>query len=138
MKPKRLTGTLIAVMLTLTAGAAYGQDNGTIAKIPFAFRASGSDLPAGQYRVLQSGNSVNLKLQNEDTGKSVLIQAKAPITESKDARPRLIFQCGGEEGCALAKLWSGSGAGLEFRTPPLTPSQRERRETVYLDRFKEK
>jgi hypothetical protein len=109
------------------------------AKIPFAFRAAGSDLPAGRYRVdLPAGNSVNMQLQNMDTGKTVSIQAKAPLSDSKDVRPRLIFQCGGEEGCSLARLWSGAGSGLEFRTPPLTANQRERRETIYLDRFKEK
>jgi hypothetical protein len=44
----------------------------------------------------------------------------------------------GEEGCSLARLWSGDGGGLEFRTPPLKPSQRERRETIYLESFQEK
>jgi hypothetical protein len=139
MKLKSLGSTLIAAMLTLAAGAAYGQDNGTVAKVPFAFRVAGSDLPAGRYRVgPTTGDSVNMQLQNMDTGKSVFIQAKSLITESKNARPRLIFQCGGEEGCSLARLWSGIGSGLEFPTPKLTASQRERRETIYLDRFKEK
>jgi hypothetical protein len=79
-----------------------------------------------------------MELRNLDTGKAVFILSKdAPITETKDARPRLIFQCGGE-GCSLAKLWSGVGTGLEFPTPPLTASQRERLETIYPDRFKAK
>jgi hypothetical protein len=141
MKQKNLRRTLIAAMLTFAA-VAYGQENGTAAKIPFAFRAAGSDLPAGHYRVGPStGDSVNMELQNTDTGKTTFIQAKTLITEpkeSKDARPRLIFQCGGEEGCSLAKLWSGTGNGLEFPTPKLTANQRERRETIYLDRFKDK
>jgi len=56
------------------------------------------------------------------------------------AKPRalVIFQCGGEEGCSLARLWSGTGSGVEFATPALTASQKERRETIYLERFKEK
>jgi hypothetical protein len=69
-----------------------------------------------------------------DTGKAVFIQPTAPLRESEGARPRLIFRCGGVEGCSLASLWSGTGSGLEFYTPALTASQRERRETVYLDR----
>ena len=141
MKPKRLTGTLIAVMLTLAASAALGQDKPMIAKIPFAFRAVGSDFPAGQYRVTTTRDSSwSMALLNEDTGRSVFIPAAAPVTEStdaRDARPRLIFKCGGEEGCSLTTLWSGTG-GLEFPTPKLTANQRERRETIYLDRFKEK
>ena len=51
-----------------------------------------------------------MRLQNVDTGKSVFIHAKTSVTDSKkDQRPRLVFQCGGEEGCALARLWEGTG-----------------------------
>ena len=139
MKQKSLRNTLIAATLTLAATAAYGEDYAMAAKIPFPFRAVGSDLPAGHYRVERmEGNSSVLALRNTDTGKAVFIPSKDPATESGHTRPRLIFQCGGEEGCSLATLWSGSGAGLEFRTPPLTATQKERRETIYLDRFKAK
>jgi hypothetical protein len=137
MKQKSLRRTLIAALLTLAAGVAYGQDNATVAKIPFAFRAAGSDLPAGRYRVGPSaGESGSMGFLNLDTGKTVFIRSKAPlsapVSESKEVRPRLIFQCGGEEGCALSKLWSGTGGGLEFPTPKLTANQRERRETSTL------
>ena len=141
MKQKSLRRTLIAAMLTLaTTAAVYGQ-NALTTKIPFAFRAAGSDYPAGHYKVgMVTENSRAIELQNIDTQKSVFIQYKAPLTDdkNKDVRPRLIFKCGGEEGCSLARLWEGSGNGLEFPTPKLTANQRERRETVYLERFREK
>ena len=150
MKQKSLKRTLTAAMLTLVATAAYAQTNTLTAKIPFAFRAVGSDLPAGQYKIVPGAGSAGtmgtMELRNMDTGKVVFIASKVPVNESapnsargsKDARPRLIFQCGGEEGCSLATLWSGAGSGVEFATPALTASQKERRETIYLDRFKEK
>ena len=143
MKQKNLKRTLTAALLTLVATAAYGQTEALTAKIPFAFRAVGSDLPAGRYRVAQAagtaGTMGTLELRNLETGKAVFISSKdSPLTESKDGRPRLTFQCGGEAGCALASLWSGGGAGLEFPTPALTAAQKERRETIYLDRFKQK
>lgn len=138
MRQKNLRNTLIAAVLTVAAGAAFGQDTETTATIPFAFRAVGNDLPAGSYKILPALGSVTLRLENVDTGKSVFIHARAPISASKAERPRLIFQCGGEEGCALATLWSGADSGLTFATPKLTANQRERRETVYLDRFKAK
>jgi hypothetical protein len=139
MKQKSLRYTMTAALLTLIAGAAYGQNYAMSAKIPFAFRAVGSDLPAGRYKVERTqGNSMALTLRNVDTGKTVFIPSKDPLTETKTSRARLVFQCGGEAGCSLATLWSGSGAGLEFTTPPLTAAQKERRETVYLDRFKDK
>ena len=141
MKRENLKRTFTAALLTLVATAAYSQTNVMTAKISFAFRAVGSDLPAGRYKVAPAtgtpGNST-MELRNMDTGKSVFILAKAPITESEGARPRLIFRCGGEEGCSLTSLWSGTGSGLEFYTPALTASQREGRETIYLDRFKGK
>jgi hypothetical protein len=130
---------LTAAMLTLFATSAYGQDSAMTAKIPFAFRAVGSDLPAGRYKVSPAaGNSRRMELRNLDTGRAVFIASKSPITESKDARPRLIFKCGSEEGCSLATLWSGTGNGLEFPAPALTAAQKERSETIYLDRAKEK
>jgi hypothetical protein len=79
-----------------------------------------------------------MELLNMETGKSVFIPSRVPITESKDVRPRLTFQCAAEAGCALSKIWSGAGSGLEFATPPPTASQKERYETIYLDRVKGK
>ena len=138
MKRENLKRTLTAALLTLVATAAYAQTDALTAKIPFAFRAVGSDLPAGRYKIAQAtgaaGNGRTMELRNLDTGKAVFIPAKAPVSENKDARPRLVFKCAGEEGCSLSSLWSGE-AGLEFSTPPLTASQRERRETIYLERF---
>jgi hypothetical protein len=140
MKQRSLTKTLVAALLTIAGSAAYGQDRQTTAKIPFAFRAVGSDLPAGNYKVVHgAGYSVNMQLQNMDTGKSVFLHAKTSIEDSeKHERSRLVFQCGSEEGCTLANLFEGTGRGLEFPTQRLTANQRERRETIYLDRFKEK
>jgi hypothetical protein len=140
MKQRSLTKALVAALLTIAGSAAYGQDRQTTAKIPFAFRAVGSDLPAGNYKVVHgTGYSVNMQLQNIDTGKSVLLHAKSSIANSeKHERPRLVFECGGEAGCTLARLFEDTGRGLEFPTQRLTANQRERRETIYLDRFREK
>ncbi len=142
MKQKNLKRTLTtAAMLTVLATAAYAQNNLT-AKIPFAFRVAGSDLPAGRYEVAPASQGLHtsgtMQLRNMETGKSIFISSKAPTTQKSDDRPRLIFQCAAEEGCTLATLWSGTGTGLTFPTPPLTAAQRERRETIYLDRFKDK
>ena len=137
MNKRSLRYTVTAALLTLVSTAAYSQTNSLSATIPFAFRAVGSDFPAGKYKVVPakvaSGAIGTMQLQNVETGKSVFIQAKSPATESKNARPRLTFQCVTDEGCALSKLWSGTGSGMEFPTPALTPSQKERYETVYLD-----
>jgi hypothetical protein len=141
MKQKKLTSTLTAALLTLITAAAYGQTNTMTAEIPFAFHAVGSNLPAGRYRVAPATiNSPVMEVRNLDTGKTVYVPSKVPIRESvlgsKDAQPRLVFQCRGNEACSLAKLWSGAGAGLEFRTPSPTAAQRERGDAVYVIRLK--
>jgi hypothetical protein len=140
MQLKHLHRTITAAMLTLLATAAYAQDRRLTAKIPFAFRAVGSDLPAGIYKLAAvSSGSGTMELSNAETGKTVFIPSKgSPVTETKDVRPRLIFKCVGQEGCSLATIWSGTGSGLEFTTPPPTATQRERLETVYFDRPKMK
>jgi hypothetical protein len=142
MKTKNLKRTLSAALLTLLATAAYSQTEALTAKIPFAFRAVGSDLPAGRYKIVQalqaSGDKRTMELRNMDTGKAMFIPASTPVTEQKEARPRLVFRCSGEEGCSLSGLWAGDGGGLEFSTPRLTASQKERLETVYLERLKAK
>jgi hypothetical protein len=139
MKQKSLTKTLVAALLMIAASTAYGQDRETTAKIPFAFRAVGSDLPAGHYKVVHGSEySAIMQLQNMDTGKSVLLYAKTSIADSeKGWRSRLVFECGGE-GCTLARLFEGTGRGLELPIQRLTANQRERRETIYLDGVSEK
>lgn len=142
MKTRSLTCTLTAVLLTLVATVAHSQTGPLTANVPFAFRAVGSDLPAGKYVVAAAataGAGRTMELRSLDTGKVVFLAGKPPSNETKDSRPRLVFQCVDEEGCALISLWSGAGgAGLEFSNPPLTASQRERRETIYFDRLKGK
>jgi hypothetical protein len=103
----------ILPIVTLVAGAVYGQYSSMTAEIPFAFRAVRTDLPAGRYSIAAApgtvGSPANMELRNLDTGKAVFIATKdAPLTESKNGRARLIFRCGGE-GCSLATLWSGTG-----------------------------
>jgi hypothetical protein len=60
------------------------------------------------------------------------------LSESEDKRPRLVFRCGGESGCALPTLWSGEGTGMEFATPALPAVAKGRSEIAYLYGSKEK
>src|ERR1700721_286244 len=126
MKQTRLQNTLIAAMMTFAASAAFGQEDPMTTKIPFPFRAVGSALPAGRYMASTTREgSGTIALVKQGPGKKVFIPSSAPILESKAEKPRLIFRCGGEEGCSLARLWSGTGRGMEFPTPKLTANQRE-------------
>jgi hypothetical protein len=140
MKMKGLKFGLTAILLSLGATAAYAQNVPLQAKIPFAFRAVGNDLPAGSYRISRqqggAGAFGTMELRNTDTGKSIFIPAKVPTTERSGDHARLIFHCADKD-CSLESMWTGTGAGLEFATPPMTSSQRERHETVDLNPDKE-
>jgi hypothetical protein len=142
MKHTNLTLTVTAAMLTLAATTAFGQKPSLTAKVPFAFRAAGTDLPAGRYAVAPPqgslGTSGTMEIRNLDTGKAIFLPAKNSPLAEKTGKPRLIFQCSDDGGCSLATAWSGQGSGLEFNTPALTASQKERRETIYLERFTSK
>jgi hypothetical protein len=141
VKDKRLKRTLTAAPLTLVATVAYSQTDALTTKIPFAFRAVGSDLPAGYYNVspvrATSGDSRTMELRKLDTGEAVFLPPRLPPRTRKMYAPRLVFKCVEEEGCSLASLWSGTGSGL---ISPLLRSllhRGKRRETIYLDRFKD-
>jgi hypothetical protein len=142
MKQKNLTLTFTAAALMLVTAVAYGQNNPLTATIPFGFRAVNSNLPAGRYTVARAsgtlGESGIMQLRNLETGKAVFLPSRVPLTDSKDNRPRLVFRCGDESGCALATLWSGEGTGTELATPPLPATEKEHSEIAHLYGPKEK
>jgi hypothetical protein len=140
MKVNRMKLQVTAAMLSLGGIAAYGQNPPLTAKIPFAFRAVGNDLPSGNYRIARqqgaTGASGTMELRNMDSGKAIFIPAKVPTTERTGDHARLIFHCA-EGDCALETMWMGTGQGLEFATPQMTSTQRERHETISLEPYKE-
>jgi hypothetical protein len=111
----------ISAALTLTATAAFGQ---TTANVPFAFRISGGELPAGHYKIQQqnagSGN-VLLSIRNAETGQSYLANAPLGLSSRSGTKPHLTFVCQGND-CALTQVWTDSFAGYGLSTRP--PQQR--------------
>ena len=112
---KNLSRTLIltAAALTLGAGAAYAQDRMN-AKIPFSFRITGTELPAGNYTVAPLASGSAMLFRNVETGKGAAVLVRNPASSANGA-PRLVFTCGGG-GCSLASLWFSADRGWEFRS----------------------
>ena len=78
---------IAAAALVVAAGAAQAQQ--LKAEIPFSFRASGTLMPAGEYRVegIRSQNTMIFKLINVDTNRAVLAVSNAgnnPALTSED------------------------------------------------------
>src|SRR5580698_5576187 len=110
MKQKNLKRTLTAALLTLITAAAYGQTNTMTADIPFAFHAVGSNLPAGRYQVAPATISSGvMKVRNLDTGKTVYVSSKVPITEyTSDPKMRTPGSFSSVEASRIAH-WQSSG-----------------------------
>jgi len=105
---------LTAVAVTLGV-AAYGQNNIT-ATVPFSFKANGTAQKAGDYSVVANAGATVLHLVNKSTGQSVQLGIGTPEgAAAGEPRPRLVFHCGDDGGCALAEVWIGDGRGWSYK-----------------------
>jgi hypothetical protein len=116
-----------AAMGAMTAAAAFSSNMGVEnAKVPFAFRAGGMDMPAGTYSVeRQIGRTTPIfVVRNVETGKSGAVMTPlmvAPDATLEGQQARLVFECAGTE-CALVEVQPGVGRdgyrvlGVKFRS----------------------
>ena len=128
--------TLILAAVGLSGSAAVYAQSNVVADVPFLFRAAGQQFDAGTYTISQYGlsNSGILMLYNHEAGLTRFVTTKAPADDSKDARPKMVFRCGDESGCALAGVQLANGRAWAVRIPHLKPSEMERIAVIYLDR----
>jgi len=107
---KSLTTKLMiaAAALAVATGAASAQT--MKADIPFAFRAGGQMLPAGEYRVEMKGPHATVVLSNFKERRSGILMAISASDAPKDWRDTgtglLSFECGAGR-CVLTQLYSG-------------------------------
>lgn len=125
---------LTAVVLALSAAAAYGQPT-LNAKIPFAFHTTNDSLAAGKYTIMPMtrGDMSVVRIENLGTGNSSMVLAGSRIQNAAGSA-RMVFKCGNESGCALAEAYDETGRGWKFNTPHLTSTEIERLAVVYLHR----
>jgi hypothetical protein len=131
-----LMRTLILAAVGLTGSAAVYAQSNVAADVPFLFRAGGQQFDAGAYSISQYGlsNSGILVLNNHDVGRTRFVTTKGPADVANDARPKMIFRCGDESGCALAGVQLANGRAWSLRIPRLKPSEMEHIAVVYMDR----
>src|SRR5437763_5438874 len=117
---KNLTKNMMiaAAALVVAAGAAQAQQ--LKAEIPFSFRASGTLMPAGEYRVegIRGQNSTSLfKLTNVDSHQAILAVPYVSGS-SAEGNATLSFECGGAH-CALVQMIPGNGTAYRFSRPKM-------------------
>ena len=114
---KNLTNLIFAAAaLVVTAGMAMAQ--GIKAEVPFAFRAGGKLMPAGEYRVTErqtSGGGPVFTLVNADAHSAVMAMAQPGNPTAKDD-PSMTFACSSGN-CALIKMTAGKGLVYGFGHP---------------------
>ena len=110
-------------LAALTAVSAFGASArvGT-ARIPFAFRAGSTTMPAGNYDIeAPQGRGVPLiTFRNVDTGDATMILAPVALSPNQSVDPanaRVDFVCAGTE-CAFYRIWpAGSTGGWAMNRP---------------------
>jgi hypothetical protein len=106
-----------AAISTLTAVSAFASDwrVGNL-KVPFAFRAGSTTMPAGNYEIeAPHGRTVPmLTFRNVDSGDVTTVLAPIALSSASSAvdpsMARVDFLCAGTE-CAFYKLWPSAYAG---------------------------
>ncbi len=119
---KQILTIAAALVLTALAPAQSHAQQITQAKVPFAFQAGETMMPAGEYqirRALPSSKAVQ-QIQRTDSSASTFVMTYPTDAREKNAVPKLIFNCYSDE-CFLSEVWSGHGQGLK-----LTESRREK------------
>jgi len=137
MRLGNISLSAVTVMVAaMTFGAGRGFADSLIAKVPFDFEVQQERFPGGQYdvsRISNSGSPV-LMLRNRESHKAVLLLTRNTSRDSKDARPRMVFQCG-QAGCYLSEIWGATANGGVAVSPPRHPDASERM-LVYMGKDK--
>jgi hypothetical protein len=112
---KQILAVAAALVFTALAPAQSHAQQITQAKVPFAFQAGDTMMPAGEYqiqRVLPSTKAVQL-IRRTDSSASTFVFTNVVESRDKNADPKLIFHCYSNE-CFLSEIWAGSGQGLKL------------------------
>ncbi len=89
---------LVATMIVAVGAASvsFAGQSPIRVKVPFAFEAGGTTLPAGEYQVAESSSDI-LRITNLDTKRQILLSNTSGTSVGKTAgRSRLVFTRYGE------------------------------------------
>ncbi len=116
---KQMLTVAAALLFTALAPAPSQAQQLTQAKVPFAFQAADTMMPAGEYQIRQASNTVQ-QIQRTDSSAAAFVITHSADSRRNDSTSRLIFHCYGNE-CFLSEIWNGNGKALK-----LAVSHRER------------
>jgi hypothetical protein len=114
MKKQIITVAAALAFIALAPSPSHAQQV-MQAKVPFAFQAGDTMMPAGEYRIqraLPSTKAVQ-HIRRADSSASTFVLTNATENREKNAEPKLIFHCYSNE-CFLSEIWSGNSQGLKL------------------------
>jgi hypothetical protein len=119
---KQILAVAAALVFTALAPAQSHAQQVTQAKIPFAFQAGNTMMPAGEYQIQRALPEVKTLqlIRRTDSSASTFVGTNVVESRDKNAESKLIFHCYSNE-CFLSEIWVVSGQGLK-----LVQSRREK------------
>jgi hypothetical protein len=112
---KQILAVAAALVFTALAPAQSHAQQVTQAKVPFAFQAGNTMMPAGEYqiqRALLEDNTLQ-QIRRTDSSASTFVRTNVVESRDKNADSKLIFHCYSNE-CFLSEIWVGSGQELKL------------------------
>jgi hypothetical protein len=121
---KKLLAVAAAMLFTALAPMPSHAQQPTRAKVPFAFQAGKSTMPAGEYQIQRAfvEATATQLIRNTDSSAATFVLTNAIGSRDKNNDPRLVFHCYNDQReCFLSEIWGGNGPGLK-----LVESRREK------------
>jgi hypothetical protein len=116
---KSLTMNMMLAAAALMAGSTAVSAQTMKAEIPFAFKAHGKVMPAGQYNVYRAKDETSFTIRNAQSHESVMLLALAGEDAAKgwDSRNGGLLQFVCSEGCTLQRIWTHQGYPVHELAP---------------------
>jgi hypothetical protein len=112
---KQILAVAAALVFTALAPAQSHAQQVTQAKVPFAFQAGNTMMPAGEYQIQRALPEVKTlqQIRRTDSSASTFVSMNVVESRDKNAGSKLIFHCYSNE-CFLSEIWVGSSQGLKL------------------------
>ena len=112
---KQILAVAAALVFTALAPAQSHAQQVTQAKVPFAFQAGNTMMPAGEYQIQRALPEVRTLqlIRGTDSSASTFVSMNVVESRDKNAGSKLIFHCYSNE-CFLSEIWVGSSQGLKL------------------------
>ena len=114
---KQILAVAAALLFTALAPMPSRAQQLTQAKVPFAFQAGSTMMPAGEYQIQRASTAATTTqlIRSTDSSVYTFVLTNAVDSSDKKTEPRLIFHCyNDQDECFLSEIWPGNGQGLKL------------------------